>query len=60
MVNDGGVPALDSAPDSVEITATNRAPIAQGDAYSVAMGATSPSMPRPACSPTTPMRTAMR
>jgi len=40
VVNDGGTPALDSAPDSVEITATNRAPIAQGDAYSVAMGAT--------------------
>ena len=33
VVNDGGVPPLDSAPDSVQITAAtgNRAPVANGD-----------------------------
>ena len=36
IVTDGGTPALDSAPDSVTITASNRLPVANGDSYSVA------------------------
>ena len=40
IVNDGGAPPLDSAPDTVQITATNRAPVAVADSYSVAQGGT--------------------
>ena len=40
IVNDGGSPPLDSAPDRVQITAGNRAPVALADAYTVAQGAT--------------------
>jgi hypothetical protein len=42
VVNDGGSPPLDSAPDSVTITTVsgNRAPVANGDAYSVAQDTT--------------------
>jgi hypothetical protein len=40
IVNDGGTPPLDSAPDTVEITATNRAPVAVADSFSIATGGT--------------------
>jgi uncharacterized delta-60 repeat protein len=40
IVNDGGSPPLDSAPATVQITATNRAPVAVADSYTVAQGAT--------------------
>src|SRR5439155_18327734 len=40
IVNDGGSPPLDSAPDTVQITACNRAPVAVADAYSVAQDTT--------------------
>src|SRR6185437_3149499 len=42
IVNDGGVPPLDSVPASVQITAgsANQAPVAVGDSYSVAQDAT--------------------
>ncbi len=40
IVTDSGAPPLDSAAATVRITATNRAPVAVADAYSVASGAT--------------------
>ena len=40
IVTDGGTPPLASAPDTVQITATNRAPVAVADSYSVAQDAT--------------------
>ena len=40
IVTDAGSPPSSSPPDTVEITATNRAPVAVADSYSVAQGGT--------------------